>query len=54
MGEGRLPGLFYRDDLVLCDDSEGRPDESMSRNLHIWNMFWKNKIQMRQGVVGRW
>ena len=26
----------------------------MSRNLNIWDVFWTNKVQMRQSVVGRW
>ena len=26
----------------------------MSRNLNTWDVFWKNQIQMRQSVVGRW
>ena len=29
-------------------------DWRMCRNLHIWYMFWTNKVMMRQSVIGRW
>ena len=28
--------------------------QSISRNLNIWGMFWKNQVHMEQSVVGRW
>ena len=36
----RLPGLLYANHLVLCGE--------------FWDVFWTNKVQMEQYVVGKW
>ena len=28
--------------------------QSMSQNLNSWDIFWTNRVEMRQGIVRRW